>query len=214
MKLNLVLTTVCSFALLAACSSDKKKAPEETKPAAAEQTTATPEAAPAADEKKEADAEPMDAEEVQDELVGIWRVKLSALADSPEIKALDESQRQRALETAQQMVGNLAFEFTPDGKMNLYMGDKVRNGTYEVLKAKGDVISLKTTHGSGAEVETEEVEVVLGDGTLKVTGQDKNQTLVLERGAPGLKDGAGRNVAGPNPAAAGGPVPAVAPQGK
>ena len=100
-------------------------------------------------------------------------------------RQLDEADRAKALETAQQMVGNLAFEFTPDGKMNLYMGDKIRNGTYEVLKASGDVITLKTSHGEGQTLEVEEVKVVVGDDTLKVTGEDSKQSLILERGPPG-----------------------------
>ena len=157
MKLNIVLSLLCCVAFVLACSGEKKKASESPKPAASadapKEGGTVPEDVQGNDDKNQADAEPMDAEEVRDELVGIWRVQLSALADSPEIKALDEAQREQALKTAQQMVGNLAFEFTPDGKMNLYMGDKVRNGTYEVITAKGDVISLKTSHGSGAEVE-------------------------------------------------------------
>ena len=214
MKLNIVLSLLCCVAFVLACSGEKKKTPESPKAATAaegpKEVGAAPEDVEGTNGKNQADAEPMDAEEVRDELVGIWRVQLSAVADTSEIKALDEAQREQALKTAQQMVGNLAFEFTPDGKMNLYMGDKVRNGTYEVITAKGDVISLKTSHGSGAEVETEEVEVVLGDGTLKVTGQDKKQTLVLERGAPGLIEGGAPNAEVPSTGAA----PTVTPTGK
>ena len=188
MRLSLIFIVMFSFFFVLGCSSSKKDKKRPTK-ANVEAPEAADDGKSDTDDSAPADVEPMDHDEARDELVGIWRVRLSALAEDPELKKLDEVDREKALETAQQMVGNLAFEFTPDGKMNLYMGDKVRAGTYSILETTGDVITLKTSHGSGQDAEVENVEVVVADDTLKVTGEDGKQTLVLERGPPGKNTG-------------------------
>jgi hypothetical protein len=133
----------------------------------------------------------MDEQEAQDTLVGIWRVKMDGLADTPEIKKLPVGEREAAIKRAQQMLPEIGFEFTPDGKMNLYMGDVIRNGTYKIIKASGDKLTVEMRHGR-AKPEVETVEILVGDEILTVTGEgdDGEQVLVLERGAPGTPTGA------------------------
>ena len=215
MKFSPLLCWLIGLALvIGGCSSSKTEKAEKPQKAKAERPQQTEgKTVEAPEAKPDAAQEPMDPEEAQDTLVGIWRVKLDALAEDSEIKKMPESEREGALKQAQQMLANLGFEFTPDGQMNLYIGDKIRKGTYKVMESRGDKLVLETRHGE-PKPEVETVEVIIGDETLTVSTPGKKQVLVLERGPPGAgnsaPDGAAPGEA-PTPAAGGQVKPAVAP---
>ena len=134
----------------------------------------------------EADLEPGEA---QDVLVGIWRMDLERLQDAPEIRALPKEEREAAVSNAKRLMSSLAFEFAPDGKMKMFMGSQVKEGSFRVLKTEGNILHLETKTGRAPDLLVEKIQVVVGNDTLRIDNapeqEGKKDFVYLQRGAPG-----------------------------
>lgn len=148
------LILLCALAIpLAACS---KKAGDATKPATGA-TAATKQPARAAPAAR---------------LVGAWKVDLAALAQTPDVAALDEATRARTLQIATKHLADLRFEFGADGAFSVTFANAKQTGRYEVAKAAGDTLTLKTTQQKGAELKTDEVQARFVGDRIVLTGPD------------------------------------------
>ena len=114
---------------------------------------------------------------------GIWRIDLDSLKDDPEVKNAPKEERAAALRVAKSMMKNVAFEFTQDKKMNLFMSSQVRRGTYSVTGAKDNLLTLTTT-GSEDGTQKTVYEVRVFAEALELTDTQNKVTRRLIRGSP------------------------------
>ena len=107
-----------------------------------------------------------------DRLVGAWAVNTEALADDPELKALDEETRRRAVEMAQRAVAGMALEFQPGGEARVDLGATRLAGHYTIQRAEGDALTVETRLRVGDAWHVRTLEVVFQGDRLLVTGPD------------------------------------------
>ncbi len=156
------LILLCALVIpLAACS---KKAGDAKKPK------------PAATEAKKQPVEPSPAAR----LVGAWKVDLAAIEQTPDVAALDEATRARTLEIARKHLADLRFEFGAKGDFTVTFAKTKQSGRFEVAKAAGDTLTLKTIQQKGAEVKTDQVQARFVGDRVVLTGPD-GKPVTFER---------------------------------
>ena len=133
--------------------------------------------------RKAKNAPPLTSDEAQMMLIGIWRIDLDSLRDDPEVKNTPKEERAEALRMAKSMMQNVAFEFTQDKKMNLFMSSQVRRGTYSVTGAKDNLLTVTTTNSEDGTQKTI-YEVRVFAEALELTDLKNKVTRRLIRGSP------------------------------
>ncbi len=178
-----VFTGLLALAFLFGCTSnDRETAPAE---ASAEQRAEEAAEEGASTEGAEAAAEPGDAKsQLLARLAGDWRMDLGSLEQDPQFAKLPPQQRMQALAMARQMMADVSFSFSDDGRVRLGFGPTGRAGTYTVDKVEGNALHVTTTT-KGPDGETVEKAIlrIEGDAMWVTEGKD-GRTIRLLRGKP------------------------------
>jgi len=203
--MSIALVCLLLPALLGGC----RTADEAREPTPAGQTDGEERSAAAPE------AAPVDAKaQLLGRLAGDWHMDLASLESDPQFADLPAQQRMQALTMARQMMADVTFSFTEDGKIRLGFGPTGRTGTYTVDKVEGHALHI-TTRTQGPEGETVEKVLLRIEGdALRVTEGDDGRTIRLLRGKPEIAASQPTGAPGSQPAAAPGSQPARAPTGQ
>ncbi len=157
-----------------------QRAEEAGEPVAAGESGQT--AAPAAETPEPAGDDPQ--AQLVARLAGDWRMDLESLERDPQIAKLPPQQRMQALVMARQMMSDVSFSFTEDGKVRLGFGPTGRTGTYTVDKVDGNALHITTRTKQGDDESVEKVVLRIEGDAMWVTEGADGRTIRLLRGKP------------------------------
>ena len=108
--------------------------------------------------------------EPQDAIIGLWRLDPESIKMSDERFAqVPAEYRAEAVAQARRSAGAARFEFTREGAMNLYAGDMMKEGAYEITSVNSDTLFLGTVPDLSQLEITQNLSVRVGVDRLWVT---------------------------------------------
>lgn len=127
-------------------------------------------------------------------LVGIWKVDVSSVKTDEDMANLSEIERKSALEAKRQAMGQVAYEFAADEKLNIYLGgDSVQRGTYKLKRAEKpdpktpNLIFVEASTVGPIGSKTDKWQVFVSSNSLKMISLNGGESIRLFRGAPVFK---------------------------
>lgn len=115
-------------------------------------------------------------------LIGRWGLDVhQTMATDPKMSALSDDEKREAAARAEEMLGEMWFEFTESGEATTAMGDRVERSGYAIIGRDGNRLTVITVEESGETVVTERMTFIVEAQRLVVSKGE--QTIVLRRRA-------------------------------